>query len=139
MCVTLPSNGVFQFPSAFLRQGKANPVNRSFQASWFSTRIWLHHYETYKISSASKVKIVPSAFESSLGTSGNIKFSRWRSPEPPLREGDYPLSCSPPTRAFGTCTLMFHGQTTFQKLTTGLDSVGTLNREVWWSNFTKGK
>ena len=38
--------------------GKANPVNRSFQASWFSTRTWLHYYETYKISSSSRAKIV---------------------------------------------------------------------------------
>ena len=38
--------------------GKANPVKSSFQASWFSTRTWLYHNETYKISSASRAKIV---------------------------------------------------------------------------------
>ena len=52
--VRIPS---FIFPQRSF--GMANPVKRSFQASWFSTRTWLYHNETYKISSASRVKIVP--------------------------------------------------------------------------------
>ena len=104
--------------------GKANPVKMSFQASWFSTTTWLHHNETYKISSASRAKkMSQSALKSSVRTSGNVKFSRGRSPEPPLREGKCPLSCSPPTRTFVTRkkSLIFHGRTTFQKPTTALE------------------
>ena len=78
-------------------------------------------------------KLSQSALKSSERTSGNIKFSRGRSPEPRLREGECPLSCSPPTRAFGTrkTSLIFYGRTTFQKPTTALArNIGYENSEV---------
>ena len=98
--------------------GKANPVKRSFQASWFSTRTWLCHNEIYKISSASRTKIVPKCIKIVCTDVRIYKIF----PEPPLREGECPLSCSPPTRAFGTrkTSLIFHGRTTFQKPMTAL-------------------
>ena len=144
--------------------GMANPVKRSFQASWFSTRTWLRHLNLngllvprqieiphQGVGGAPGGKLVPgshkryelghtvilkpiksaalhgqklsqSALKSSVRTSGNTKFSRGRSPEPPLREGECPLVCSPPTRAFGTrkMSLILHGRTTFQKPTTAM-------------------
>ena len=34
---------IFKFPQRCF--GKTNPVNRSFQASWFSNRTWLHYHD----------------------------------------------------------------------------------------------
>ena len=67
-------------------------------------------------------KLSQSALNPSERTTGNINVSRGRSPEPPLREGECPFSCFPPTCAFGTrkTSLIFHGRTTFQKPTTAL-------------------
>ena len=110
------SSDVFHIPSAFLRQGK------SCQDSWFSTRTWLHHNETYKISSVSRAKIVPKLIKIVSTDVRNYKIFSGEIPQTPLTRGGCPLSCSPPTRAFGTRkkSLIFQGRTTFQKPTTAL-------------------
>ena len=102
--------------------GKANPLKRSFQASWFSTRAWLHHNKTYKISSASRAKIVPKCIKIVCTDVRKYNIFSGVIPRTPLTRGGIPFSCSPPFRAFGTrkTSLIFHGRTTFRKPTTAL-------------------
>ena len=68
-------------------------MNWSFEASWFLTRIFFHRNETYKISSTSRTKIVRKCIKI---VSTDIRIYKI------LKEGECPLSCSTPTRAFGT-------------------------------------
>ena len=66
------STDVFLISSAFLRQGESC------------------EYEISVRGFITSPKLSQSALKSFLRTSGNIKFSRGRSPEPPLREGEMP-------------------------------------------------
>ena len=70
--------------------GKANPVKRSFQASWFSARTWLHHNETYKISSASRAKIVPKCIKIVCTDVRKYKIFSGVIPRTPLTRGEVP-------------------------------------------------
>ena len=79
----------FIFPQRSL--GKANPVKRSFQASWFSTRTWLYHTETNKISSTSRAKIVPKCIK--IVRTDVRKYKIFRTPL--TRGGMPPLVLSP--------------------------------------------
>ena len=65
-------------------------------------------------------KLFQSALKSFLRTSGNIKFSRGRSPEPPLQEGVMPPFVLSPYSCLRHSLMSFHGRTTFQKSTTAL-------------------
>ena len=73
----------FNFPQrSQLRQGKS--CEWELSASWFSIRKWLHHDETYKISSASRAKVVPKCIKIvSMDVSGEI-------PRTPLTRGGVP-------------------------------------------------
>ena len=84
----------FKFPQRSF--GKANPVNRSFRASWFSTRTWLHHNETYKISSASRTKVVPKCIKIISTDVRKYKIFSGEIPRtPPYEGGIPPLVLSP--------------------------------------------
>ena len=58
--------------------------------------------------------LAQNAFKTHMEATINQKFSRGRSPEPPLREGQYPLSCSP------RHSRSDYRQTTFKYVATGL-------------------
>ena len=99
-------------------------MNRSFQALWFSTRTWLHYNETFKISSASRAKIVTKCIKIVSTDVRKYKFFSGEIPRTPLTRGGLTtLVLSPYSRK---TYLMFHGRTTFQKPTTALTVVASL-------------
>ena len=74
--------------------GKANPVKRSFQASWFSTRTWLYHNKPIKSAALQGQKLSQIALKSPEWTSGNINFLGGDPPNPPYERGIPPLVLS---------------------------------------------